>query len=56
MQALCLECHLTKTFLDCCLESRFCRHVLETYARSPRPPALVCKLANCDPDRASWRI
>ena len=34
-----------------CLESRVCRSVHEAYVQSPRPPALVCKLAKCDPDR-----
>ena len=33
------------------LESRLCRHVLETYACSPRPPPLVCGLSTCDSDR-----
>ena len=55
LQALCLECHRTKTLLDssraACLESRVCRSVHEAYVQSPRPPALVCKLAKCDPDR-----
>ena len=32
-------------------QSRFCRHVHETYACSPRLPPLVCGLAKCDPDR-----
>ena len=55
LQALCLECHRTKTLLEssraACLESRVCRSVHEAYVQSPRPPALVCKLAKCDPDR-----
>ena len=55
LQALCLECHRSKTFLETShatsLESRFCRHVHETYACSPRLPPLVCGLAKCDPDR-----
>ena len=55
LQALCLECHRTKTLLESsrtsCLESRVCRSVHEAYVQSPRPPALVCKLAKCDPDR-----
>ena len=55
MQALCLECHASKTLLECShatsLESRLCRHVHENYACSPRPPALVCGLSKCDPDR-----
>ena len=55
LQALCLERHRTKTLLDtsraACLESRVCRSVHEAYVQSPRPPALVCKLAKCDPDR-----
>ena len=52
LQALCLECHRTKTLLESsrtsCLESRVCRSVHEAYVQSPRPP---CKLAKCDPDR-----
>ena len=48
LQALCLECHRSKTFLESShatsLESRFCRHVHETYACSPRLPPLVCGL------------
>ena len=41
---------------DCCESSRatscrVCRSVHEAYVQSPRPPALVCKLAKCDPDR-----
>ena len=55
LQALCLECHRSKTFLESShamsLESRFCRFVHETYACSPRLPPLVCGLAKCDPDR-----
>ena len=55
LQALCVECHRTKTLLEssraACLESRVCRSVHEAYVQSPRPPALVCKLAKCDPDR-----
>ena len=55
LQALCLECHRSKTFLETShatsLESRLCRHVHETYACSPRLPPLVCGLAKCDPDR-----
>ena len=55
LQALCLECHHTKTLLHssraACLESRVCRSVHEAYVQSPRPPALVCELAKCDPDR-----
>ena len=55
LQALCLECHRSKTFLQTShatsLESRLCRHVHETYACSPRLPPLVCGLAKCDPDR-----
>ena len=55
LQALCLECHRSKTFLESShatsLESRFCRYVHETYACSPRLPPLVCGLAKCDPDR-----
>ena len=42
LQALCLECHRSKTFLDSShatsLESRLCRHVHETYACSARLP------------------
>ena len=55
LQALCLECHRSKTFLETShatsLESRFCRFVHETYACSPRLPPLVCGLAKCDPDK-----
>ena len=55
LQALCLECHRSKTFLDSShapsSESRLCRHVHETYACSARLPPLVCGLAKCDPDR-----
>ena len=55
LQALCLECHRSKTFLETShatsLESRLCRYVHETYACSPRLPPLVCGLAKCDPDK-----
>ena len=55
LQALCLECHRAKTFLECShatsLESRFCRHVFESYACSPRLPPLVCGLAKCNPEK-----
>ena len=55
LQALCLECHRAKTFLECShattLESRFCRHVFESYACSPRLPPLVCGLSKCNPDK-----
>ena len=55
LQALCLECHRAKTFLECShattLESRFCRHVYESYACSPRLPPLVCGLSKCNPDK-----
>ena len=52
-QALCLECHRSKTFLESSQATslRLCRHVHETYACSPRLPPLVCGLAKCDPDR-----
>ena len=39
-----------------CLESRVCRSVHEAYVQSPRPPALVCKLAKCDPDRICYGV
>ena len=51
LQALCLECHRSKTFLETShatsLESRLCRHVHEP------TPALGCRRwsAKCDPDR-----
>ena len=55
LQALCLECHRAKTFLECShatsLESRFCRHVYESYACSPRLPPLVCGLSKCNPEK-----
>ena len=47
LQALCLECHRSKTFLETSqatsLESRFCRHVHETLLASAA--ALVCGIA-----------
>ena len=46
LQALCLECHRSKTFLD---------FVHETYACSPRLPPLVCGLAKCDPEASLAR-
>ncbi|OLP77074.1 hypothetical protein AK812_SmicGene42908 [Symbiodinium microadriaticum] len=59
LQALCLECHRSKTFLESShatsLESRFCRFVHETYACSPRLPPLVCGLAKCDPEASLAR-
>ncbi|CAE7571096.1 pfh1 [Symbiodinium natans] len=45
LQALCLECHYAKTLLEgshaTSLESRFCRHVFESYACSPAAAARV---------------
>ena len=46
LQALCLECHRTKTALEnshaTTLESRFSRRAYEAYVHSPRLPPLVC--------------
>ncbi|CAE7476666.1 unnamed protein product [Symbiodinium microadriaticum] len=48
LQALCLECHRTKTSLEgnhsTNLESRFCRYDYLNYAASPRLPPLVFQL------------
>ena len=55
LQALCLECHRTKTSLEgnhsTTLESRFCRYVYQNYAATPRLPPLVFQLQKWDLDR-----
>ena len=55
LQALCLECHRTKTCLEgnhsTILESRFCRYVYQNYAATPRLPPLVFQLQKWDLDR-----
>ena len=55
LQALCIECHRTKTSLEgnhsTTLESRFCRYVYQNYAASPRLPPLVFQLRMWDLDR-----
>ena len=55
LQALCLECHRTKTSLEgnhsTTLESRFCRYVYQNYAATPRLPPLVFQLQKWDDDR-----
>ena len=55
LQALCLECHRTKTSLEgnhsTTLESRFCRYVYQNYAASPRLPPLVFQLQKWDDQR-----
>ena len=55
LQALCLECHRTKTSLEgnhsTTLESRFCRFVYQNYAASPRLPPLVFQLQKWDDSR-----
>ena len=55
LQALCLECHRTKTSLEgnhsTTLESRFSRYAYQNYAASPRLPPLVFQLQKWDPDR-----
>ena len=55
LQALCLECHRTKTSLEgnhsTTLESRFCRYVYQNYATSPRLPPLVFQMQKWDLDR-----
>ena len=55
LQALCLECHRTKTALEnshaTTLESRFRRRAYEAYVHSPRLPPLVCGLQKWDPDK-----
>ena len=55
LQALCLECHRTKTALEnshaTTLESRFSHRAYEAYVHSPRLPPLVCGLQKWDPDK-----
>ena len=55
LQALCLECHRTKTSLEgnhsTTLESRFCRYVYQNYTATPRLPPLVFQLQKWDLDR-----
>ena len=55
MEALCLECHRSKSTLEHAqatgLESRFSRRAVELYVHSPRPPPLVCHLHACREDR-----
>ena len=55
LQALCVECHRTKTSLEgnhsTTLESRFCRYVYQNYAATPRLPPLVFQLQKWDEDR-----
>ena len=55
LQALCLECHRTKTSLEgnhcTTLESRFCRYAYQNYATSPRLPPLVFQLQKWDDSR-----
>ena len=55
LQALCIECHRTKTSLEgnhsTTLESRFCRYVYQNYPPSPRLPPLVFQLRMWDLDR-----
>ena len=55
LQALCLECHRTKTSLEgnrsTTLESRFSRYAYQNYAASPRLPPLVFQLQKWDDTR-----
>ena len=55
LQALCLECHGTKTSLDgnhsTTLESRFSRYAYQNYAASPRLPPPVFQLQKWDDQR-----
>ena len=55
LQALCLECHRTKTSLEgnhsTTLESRFSRYAYQNYAASPRLPPLVFQLQKWDDAR-----